>query len=257
MAIKSDTASYFDGREKQRLIAQRLDEAFDITYADVHAGFSFWLASPKHHTQERFGLNLEVLVIYSTYPNTDARVLTAVDSIGRLQAFKHRIEKVVFIVIHQGAKNEEDVLRAHPDRIPVIFQAEEFQGPSLGSLFIRTRIAQSIGSIDLYGMSSPIKSDKYFFGRDDIVQALTTRAITRKENSGLFGLRKTGKTSVLFGIKRRSTDTNTLIVYVDCQNPGIHGGRWWQALERLASRCRVELASQKKHCCRMIDRNRY
>lgn len=51
MAIKPEVdQAYFTGREKQREIALRLDEAFDITFADIHAGFAIgWPA--RNHTR--------------------------------------------------------------------------------------------------------------------------------------------------------------------------------------------------------------
>lgn len=85
--------SFFASRPKQREVAVRLDEAFDITYGDMHAELSFWPAGPRPHTRERFGLNQEVLVIYSSHSTTDARVLRAIDAIGRMQAFKHRMKR--------------------------------------------------------------------------------------------------------------------------------------------------------------------
>jgi len=90
--------------------------------------------------------------------------------------------------------------------------------------------------MNLFEMSSPVKSDKYFFGRDELIQTMLDRLCFRRENAGLFGLRKTGKTSVLFAIQRRISDPAVLIEYIDCQNPGVHGARWWQLLHMITSR---------------------
>jgi hypothetical protein len=46
----------------------------------------------------------------------------------------------------------------------------------------------------------------------------------------LFGLRKTGKTSVIFGIERVLTNINEKALIIDCQNPSFHLRRWNQAL---------------------------
>jgi len=227
---------FFAEQPKQRDIALRLDEAFDITYGDKHERLYFWLAKPKANAVQRFGIQQEVLVIYSPFDKTDARVLTAIDFISQMQQFRLRIDKLLFLLIHNGDQKEAQALRS-PDRIIVPFQAEELLGVSRGSLLVRTRIAEAIGPMDLFGMSSPIKSDKYLFGRDELIQTLIDRLRFRKENSGLFGLRKTGKTSVLFAIMRRISDPAAVIEYMDCQNPGLHGARWWQVLHMIATRC--------------------
>ena len=204
----------------------------------MHGGLSFWLAEPQIHVRERFGLLQEVLVIYSQHHKTDARVLTAIESITRSPDFKHRVERVVFLLVHKGTAEEADAIcRVSVDRILVPFQADELLDPQKGSAFIRSKLARAVGAVDLFGMTSAITSDKYFFGRHDLVQALVTRSTINKENSGLFGLRKTGKTSVLRAVQRRVDDRPILVEYFDCSNPGIHAARWWQVLENVICRC--------------------
>ena len=91
-------------------------------------------------------------------------------------------------------------------------------------------------------MTSAIRSDKYFFGRNELVQNLISRSTQKRENCGLFGLRKTGKTSVLRAVQRRIDGKYIHAEYVECSNPGFHAARWWKALENLIERCRHSLA---------------
>lgn len=238
---------FFSGRPRQREIALRLDEAFDVTFGDLHGELFLWLAKAKPHVTERFGINQEVLVIYSPFAETDARILTAIEEISRKNQFRMRIEKIITILVHNGDQHQARALSS-PDRIIIPFHAEELSGPSRGSIFVRSRIAEIIGPMNLFEMSSPIKSDKYLFGRDELIQTLVDRLCFRRENSGLFGLRKTGKTSVLFAVQRRIPDLGILTEYMDCQNPGLHGARWWQLLhvitERLLKRRPVKSMSK-------------
>lgn len=238
MGITPDADRYFVANEQERDLAKRLDEAFDITFRNSFGGLSFWLAEPKLHTKERFGIQQEVLVVYSSHWKTDARVLTAIENITRSPDFKHRVEKVIFLLIHHGAPEETaSLLSSSVDRIIVPIHVDELTNPQRGSLFLRSKIAQAIGSIDLFGMTSAITSDKYFFGRNELVQSLINRSTIRKENSGLFGLRKTGKTSVLRAMQRRIEGRPILAEYVECSNPGVHSARWWQVLENVLERC--------------------
>jgi hypothetical protein len=238
MAIKPEADQlYFQNRPEERRLALALDEAFDVTFGKSYGQLAFWLAEPKNQPRERFGLHQEVLIVYSPHARTDARVLTAIENITRIPDFKNRVERVLFVVVHSGdSEAVQQLLALQTERVIVPFHANELLRPKRGPFFVRARIAKVLGEIDLFGMSSPIRSDKYFFGRDETVQALVSRAASRHENSGLFGLRKTGKTSVLFAVQRRLSDHPVLVEYLDCQNPGVHAVRWWQVLENLVVR---------------------
>jgi hypothetical protein len=254
MGIKPEAERYFAHAKAERELGLRLDELFDITFRDTRGQLSFWLAAPKNHAMERFGLHQEVLAIYSPHAKTDARVMTAIENVARSPEFKHRVEKVLCLVIHRGKPEDiADILHSQTDRIIVSIEADELQNPNRGSMFLSSRIAAEVGAVDLFGMSSPVTSDKYFFGRDELVQTLMTRSYTRHENSGLFGLRKTGKTSVLFAVQRRLADRPILAEYFDCQNPGIHAARWWQVLENISARCAETLARDHKRTAKIDE----
>ncbi|MBS62103.1 AAA-like domain-containing protein [Salinisphaera sp.] len=243
MAINDQAfRSYFSDRPDEAKLAARLDEAFDITFGKTQGEKAFWIAAPKKHTRERFGLAQEILVIFSAHAKTDARVLTAIENISRNPDFKHRLDRVLYLLVHAGDQADaENLVATDPDRVIVPFSAAELDSSSRGTLFVRSRIAEHFGQIDLFGMSSPITSDRYFFGREQLVQELVIRSTTSAQNSGLFGLRKTGKTSVLRAFERRVDNYNTLTEYIDCHSPGIHSGRWWQVLENIAERLKKRL----------------
>ena len=256
MAIKSEAdEAYFKSRREERDLANRLDEGFDVTYGRSWGGLGMWLSEPKSHMRERFGFAKEVLTLYSNHNRTDARVLTSMENISRTPEFKHRMERAIVLLVHRGdADDTHQLLHEHPDWIIVPIAANELTDPERGALFLRSRIANTIGTLDLFGMSSPITSDRYFFGRNDLVQQLIVRLIDRGENAGLFGLRKTGKTSVLFAVSRRLEDQPILVEYIDCQNPGIHAARWWQVLQSVAERCADSLKRGRK---RTVATSRY
>ncbi len=79
----------------------------------------------------------------------------------------------------------------------------------------------------------PLQKDTYFFGRQDIVMEYYD-AIKRGENRGIFGLRKTGKTSLIFKLERMFKLDGTLsLFYYDCKLPSIRRLRWSQLLEKI------------------------
>lgn len=248
MAIREDALNaFFRTRHEQEPLAAALDEVFDVTYGSYQFGQAFWLCQPKPFTAERFGLQREVIAVYSPHARADARLLTALENISRAPEFRHRVENVVALVIYEGDKTSIEGLAAQSkDWVIVPLSATELKNRGAQTFLIRLRMAATIGRFDLFGMSSPIKHDKYFYGRDAIVQELVQRALIRKEQSGLFGLRKTGKTSVLFAVQRRLSEKGAIAEYVDCQSPGIYGSRWWAVLEEL---CRRMLEAAEKSGC--------
>lgn len=258
MVVKPEAYQYhFASRPEESTLAQSLGEAFDVTYGDRYEknsqNYSFWFANPQSHTCERFGLRHEILVVYSQYSNTDGRVLRAIRDIQRDDRFRHRLDPVLVLLIHRGdpVVTNELLYSEEQDLVVVPFSADELFNASRGSLFIRSRIAEYFGEKDLFGMASPLTSDKYFFGRNGLVQELVVRATTRAESSGVFGLRKTGKTSVLRAVERRASKRSVLVEYTDCHNPGIYGNRWWQVLEYVVERLRDGLKAKHKRNARV------
>lgn len=250
MAIKNDALDRFFVKHQEQLeLAELLDEAFDVSFGNQHGGQFVWILNPKANVAERFGLQKEIVVLFSPHDKTDARTLTNLENIAASPDFRHRVDKVVAFIIHEGDSDKTaELLRQTNDWIIIPIQGDELRDKNRGAFFIRTRLAERIGEFDLFGMSSPIKNDKYFYGRDSLVQEVMQRITVRKENSGIFGLRKTGKTSVLFALQRRLFDKGVLAEYIDCQSPGVYGGRWWQLLQEVSSRIcqRVEQRLSKK-----------
>lgn len=230
--------SHFGRYPAEVELASKLDEGFDITHASRMGDLSLWLCDAKPAVRERFGLQSEVLAIYSPHRVTDSRVLTAIENVGRRNAeYKQRIDRLVFMVVHEGdVEVTRDLVKKDPDRIIVPISASQLRDPSRGSHFLRSALASATGEIDLFGVSSPISHDKHFFGREELIQSLVVKLGHRGENAGVFGLRKTGKTSALKAISRRASDLPWRVEYVDCHNPGIHSARWWLLLQVISGR---------------------
>lgn len=187
MVIKVDAlTAFFRANPGQEKLAGRLDEAFDITYGAYQFGQAFWFCQPKSFVAERFGLQREVLAVYSPHTRADARLLTALENISRAPEFRHRVENVIALVVYEGSKEAIDDLAAESkDWVLVPLSAEELRENKARPFLIRSRMAEKIGRFDLFGMSSPIKHDKYLYGRDELVQELTQRSFVRKDQSGL------------------------------------------------------------------------
>jgi len=179
MGIKPDAEIlHFAKFPQERALAAELDEAFIITHGQRIGELSFWFAEAKERSKDRFGLIQEVLVIYSPHQKTDARVLTTIENVSRFPEFKHRIDKVVSILIHNGSPDEtSQLIRQHPDRIIVPFTVSDLLAKSKPTTFLRSRIAAAIGETDLYGMSSPLRDQcKTVISPDNLLAQMTAAA---------------------------------------------------------------------------------
>ena len=66
----------------------------------------------------------------------------------------------------------------------------------------------------------------YFFGRTNIVNDIVD-SVRKSENRGIFGLRKTGKTSILYKLRRICKETKlATLIYFDCKRVDIRSKRW-------------------------------
>lgn len=242
MSIKAEAyASHFTNHRREERLARALDECFDVTFGKEHGGLSFWIGDPKEVTRQRFGLTREVLIIYSSHAETDARCFTAIDNVLRNPDFRNRLDPILVALVHSGDPEKVvDLSRSQPDRIIVPFIESELLDSNRGNRFVRSRMAEVVSGVDSFGRSTPIRTDVGLFGRDEIVQSLVSRSLVG-EDSGVFGLRKTGKTSVLYAVKRRIDERQAFALYLDCSGVGRHGQRWFQLLQTIVENAGQDL----------------
>ena len=193
--------------------------------------YRYFLVKPTRLYTEMFNLEREIVVIFSDYPQFEPRTLDAIDhAINKHQQL--RLEKICSILISKDENIEKkirDLLKSEPEsRVIIPFFYEELL-TNKDSYFMRNRLKLHFYSRDLFAYEAPLKKDLYFFGRNDIVHKIVNRHKSN-EISGLFGLRRTGKTSIVFGVKRVLMESGEKFALIDCQNPSFHKRRWNEAL---------------------------
>jgi hypothetical protein len=237
--------NHFSKYPQERTPVERFVDLFDLRWAD-HVRFerseaSFYLLKPKSHASELYGFERELLLVYSPYSNLEPRTLKQFEEVLARPQLKGRVEPLYMVLIAPMDDVEGEVARyrldAEQGRIIVAFSEEELRASS-DPWFLRRRFAKYLFSRDLFDIKQALVADSYFFGRQGLVLDLLDR-LKRGENTGLYGLRKTGKTSSLFKLRRIiETESAGAFVYLDAQNPAIYGRRWWE----LASIIRDEAA---------------
>src|SRR5205823_1140465 len=128
----------------------------------------------------------------------------------------------------------QDYVSANQEtRLIAAFSANELKERRGDSWYVRNELAKQFFGRDLFDYRLPLEHDIYFFGREAEVLAYRD-AVRRGENRGLFGLRKTGKTSLLFKVERvvRAEDI-AKVIYVDCKSPAVRTLRWFELISHL------------------------
>ncbi|MEQ4510455.1 MAG: AAA-like domain-containing protein [Dickeya sp.] len=208
--------------------------------------YKYIIMNPTPIYNDMFNLDREIIVVFSPYENIQARTLGVFDYISK----KHsslRIEKICNVLV-SGDKNVESsiesLIKSEPETqviIPFSYdELEKIHDP----FFFRNRFRKYFYTRDLFAFEAPLKKDIYFFGRTDLIQELTNR-LKSGENSGLFGLRKTGKTSLINGIERNLIKESIKTVIIDCQETSFNQRRWFEALYYLCLKAKDVYGNEK------------
>ena len=193
--------------------------------------YEFIIVEPTSIYEDSFNLNKEIVIVFSPYTSLQSRTLDVFENVSK-RFPPLRLEKICGILISKDINIEDSLLnltKSEPEsQIIIPFRYDELQG-DIDRYFITNRFRQYFYSRDLFAFESPLKKDLYFFGRNDLIQTIVNR-YKSGENSGLFGLRKTGKTSVIYGIERSLNREGVTPIVIDCQNTSFNQRRWYEAL---------------------------
>lgn len=222
---------------------------FFVTWARLRREYNTLLKvfflSPEDHLKESYGFDNEIMLIYAPYHTMEPRTLQAVEQIYSQSPAKGRVETLNYFIV-SDADNVREWLDTYTSsrqesRIIVSFTRKELEENRGDSWFVRNRLNEQFFGRDLFNYSLPLVEDTYFFGRQELIMEYLD-AIKRRENKAVFGLRKTGKTSFLFKLKRLvETEKIAIVIYIDCKLPDIRKSRWFELLEEISGQIADEL----------------
>ncbi|WP_447838451.1 AAA-like domain-containing protein [Aeromonas salmonicida] len=251
-------SSHFSASEKK--IIENISKEFFVTNGgeDIKLGYNstyrYIIIKPTSIYSDMFNLDREIIVVFSPYENIQARTLDVFDFILRKNSAL-RIERICNILVSADKNVEsslENLIRNEPETQVIIpFSYQELEKIT-DQYFYRNRFRKYFYTRDLFAFEAPLKKDIYFFGRNDLIQELTNR-LKSSENSGLFGLRKTGKTSLINGIERNLLKENIKSVIIDCQETSFNQRRWFEALHYLCLKVKSSLQSDVE----LLSEDRY
>lgn len=232
--------------EKEIVISKRWADLWYITSAGKrtinNSDYKFMLAKPTQAMEEAFGITQEIIIIISPYRSFEARTLEAYNHIS-LELVEQRYEKLCYVLISADDQIETKLsqyLTNQENQIIVPFSYASFEQNRADPHFIRNQFRAYFYSRDLFDYSEPLKKDTFFFGRNEIVTQIISKHRSG-QNYGLFGLRKTGKTSIIYDILRKCEAQGFFAINIDCQNPSFNMRRWNGALYYVVDEARKQL----------------
>lgn len=215
--------------------------------------YKFFFIKPTRDYVEMFNIEREVVCVFSSYNNFEPRTLDAFEYVFNRYP-DLRLENICCILISKDRDIKQKVsrlLKGDPEsRVIIPFTYEDFYATN--TYFIKSRFRSFFYERDLFAFESPITRDYFFFGRSSLIHKMINRHKS-KENSGLFGLRKTGKTSVINGIYRALKTEDLPSVIIDCQDTSFNQRRWFKALHFIIR----ELKKQNKIKCLITEEIKY
>lgn len=212
--------------------------AFDVTRAFwKHRGedrVACIYLKPEPFIAEQIGFEREVLCVYAPYPTFQARTINLHDAV--FDEDRVRLDPMGSVIVADDPDTRAKVMsfvQGDPDRAPIVSLSTDDLMTWRGADDIRRVLAGQLYARDLFALESPLRSETTFFGREEIVSQLLDR-FKSGQNSGLFGLRRIGKTSILYALQRRIFSSQVAgVAYLDVSSPEIYQSRWWMVLQKL------------------------
>ena len=233
---------YFKENPEEETILRAFLADFDVTWARRRNAFGsslgVYFLKPARHMEQAFGFESEILAVYSDYDTLEPRTMQALTRFLSDEPARGRVDTMIAFLISEASAPlpwTKQYMTDHPESMLIAaFEARALRDGHSDAWLVRSRLANQLYQRDLFDHRLPIRNDFFFFGREDLIYDFYT-AVKRSENRGLFGLRKTGKTSVFFKLERQLRAVgNDVFIYLDCKYPPIRQLRWEQLLFRLA-----------------------
>lgn len=202
-----------------------------VTKADTlkigASDYKYILIKAPGNLANLFNISAEIIVIFSSYEKFEPRTFDAFDNVKeRLET--GRVENLCGVLVSNDI-DIEDCIRLYNSgketRTIIPFSYKEICENSSDMYLFRNKFQKYFYNRDLFAFDDALKTDLYFFGRNQLVMDIINRHL-EGQNTGLFGLRKTGKTSIIYDVKRKIRMKKAIGVFISCQNPEMSMGTW-------------------------------
>lgn len=213
------------------------------------------LLHPSREISDTFGFEKEVPFFLSPYSRLEARSMQALEQICGEHPLAGRIDPTVAL-FHSPDTNLKNWITQYQsenpeNRIIVPLTKETLNSGIDDKWALINSLKETLFVRNLFDYKLPLKSDRYFYGREDIVSAIIDN-VRKSQNSGIFGLRKTGKTSVLLKAQRNLQKTKDVeVFFYDCKSRPIRRSTCDELAERIIAD--IDLRFNKKNSKKISD----
>ncbi len=218
---------------------------------------SVYFLNPEPFLSETFGFDQEIMLVYSRYKTLEARSVQAAEAVLADDPARGRVEKLTYFFVSE-APDVEGWFHAYnsmhqESKLIIPLSADDVRANASDPWFVRNKTSNLLYGRDLFDYRLPLERDTYFFGRSELAVNLFD-SIKRSENRGIFGLRKTGKTSLLFKLERMLKEAGIAEVqYFDCKLPSIRKLRWHELLWKICEELAKKFSLQRPSVCSEVN----
>lgn len=241
--IHREAGFYFAREIRVREIVTPFLEYFSATFGttsyEYNTTVDFALLKPRDFVRHKFGFDREIVLATTPYNEIQPRFFQSISKFMDADPANGRVDPLVVFLVSDAKNRDEAVatqkIDASESRVIVTFSTNQCITAS-SSAFIDKALEQQLYARDLYDIEDPVDDDYFFFGRGRLIYELVD-SFKRGQNIGLFGLRKTGKTSTIFKLRRlfKSEDLGDFI-YFNLERPTLYSLSWYELLGEIRNR---------------------
>lgn len=258
---KNPDANFSRFSEEENRIIDNFGTCFYVTYGGCElwigkSQYRYVLIKPSEFFHTAFHLSREIVVIFSDYVTFEPRSLDAYSEVQKIMRSQLRLEKALHIIVSRDINIEKRIQEHLKDnnlnQIIIPFSYEELSVKGLDKKIIEERFKKWLFDIDLFSDKNPVREDAFFFGRRDYVNDIVDKC-KRGIHSGVFGLRRSGKTSILLAIKRLLDAQNYHNLFIPCES--LSNLSWHKALWKIIDDIYTELSCDQQQKADLNDYN--
>ena len=200
--------------------------------------YKYCLIKPTEYFFRTFSLTRELVVIFCDYVTFEPRSLDAAGKVYERIGSKLRLDKACYVFISHDDHIEEELAKVLKDgnltQIVIPFSYRELMSKDADEGLVHDRFKKYLFEPDLFAVSSVITNESFFFGRRDYVHDIVAKC-KNGTSSGVFGLRRSGKTSLLYTTRHLLEQQDYPVTYITCGD--IASRDWRSALCFVMQKC--------------------
>lgn len=172
--------------------------------------------APSPSITAQFDISLEIPVLIATFEGDlklEPRILRQLDTSTELRA-SASADKDIAVLVASDPRAHDFVRDRKRFAFPVlVLETARLEAGEYSATNLRSELANLLRSINHFDYSNEIRGAADFFGRLDEIDALTALA-SSGQSAGVFGLRRAGKTSLLYQVRDSLTGRGVACIYV-------------------------------------------